>query len=93
MKQLLLAIGDFEATNIGSPIRTQTIELARAFSRKVWIRRSVIRASETSFNDDGKVLRRAPVGGSGHEHERLAQLAQTLRNRDVDTEAPGETPL
>jgi nucleotide-binding universal stress UspA family protein len=87
MKNLLLAIDDCEASNMESPIIQRTIELARAFSSKVWILHIVPRSSEPPFNIDEKVLRREVAAERSHENTRLAQLAQSLQNRDVEAEA------
>lgn len=87
MKNLLLAIDDCEASNTESPIIKRTIELARAFSSKVWILHIVPRSGEPPFNIDEEVLRRAVAAERSHESERLAQLAQSLRDRDIEAEA------
>ena len=87
VKNILVAIDDCEATTIESSIMERTIELASAFSSKVWILHIVPHPGQPPFNVDSKMLRREVAGELRHEHEFLQHLAQCLRNRDVDTTA------
>jgi len=65
----------------------RAIELANAFSSKVWVLHVVPPAGQAPFNVDSKVLRRAVAGELRHEHEFLHHLAQCLRDRDIDATA------
>ena len=65
----------------------RAIELASAFSSKVWVLHIVPQSSQTPFNIDEKILRREAAAELFHEQELLEHLAQSLRNRDVDAEA------
>jgi len=58
---------------MASPIMERTLDLASAFSSKVWILHVVPRSRQAPFNVDSKTL--------------LQQLAQCLRDRDVDAAA------
>ena len=87
VKNILVAIEDCEATTIESPIMERTIELASAFSSKVWILHIVPHPGRPPFNIDSKMLRREVAGELRHEHEILHHLAQCLRDLDVDTKA------
>ena len=87
MKNILVAIDSCEATTIASPIMERTLELASAFSSKVWILHIVPPSRQPPFNVDGKVLRREVAAELQHEHEFLQQLAQCLQDRDVDATA------
>lgn len=87
MKNILLAIDDCEATTLASPIVEKTLELASAFSSKVWILHIVPQSIQPPFNIDSKVLRRESAAELHHEHEFLQQLAQCLRDRNVDATA------
>jgi nucleotide-binding universal stress UspA family protein len=87
VKNILVAIDDCEATTIESPIMERTIELASAFSSKVWILHIVPPPGQPPFNVNSKMLRREVAGELRHEHEFLQRLARSLRNRDVHTTA------
>jgi nucleotide-binding universal stress UspA family protein len=87
VKNILVAIDDCEATTIESPILERTIELATAFSSKVWILHIVPHTGEAPFNVDSKVLRREAAAELHHEHKFLQHLAQCLRDRGIDATA------
>ena len=87
MKNILVAIESCEVTTIASPIMERTLELARAFSSKVWVLHVVPQPREAPFNVDSKTLRRETAAEFRHEHEFLQYLAQCLRDRDVDATA------
>lgn len=87
MKNILVAIDDCEATTIASPIMERTIELASAFSSRVWIFHVVPPAREAPFNVDDKRLRREVAAEFRHQHEFLQRLAQCLRDRNIDATA------
>ena len=88
MKNILVAIDDCEATTIASPIMERTIEMAGAFSSKVWILHIAPHSRQpTPFNVDSKMLRREVAAEFRHEHDFLQHLAQCLRDRDVDAKA------
>jgi nucleotide-binding universal stress UspA family protein len=88
VKNLLVAIDVCETANIASPIMEKTLELAHAFSSKVWIIHIVPDLHRPApFNVDSKVMRRAIADELCKEHEVLQCLAQCLRNRDIDAKA------
>ena len=87
MKNILVAIDSCEAVTIASPIMERTLELASAFSSKVWILHIVPYSRQAPFNVDSKTLRREVAAELRHEHEFLQHLAQCLRDRDVDAAA------
>ena len=87
MKNLLVAIESCEAITIASPIMQHTLELARAFSSKVWILHVVPHAGQAPFNVDSRTLRREVAAEYRHEHEFLQHLASCLRDRDIDATA------
>ena len=87
MKNILVAIDDCEATTIASPIVERTLELASAFSSKVWVLHIVPHPGQPPFNVDGKTLRREIAAELRHEHEYLQNLAQCLRGRNIDATA------
>ena len=87
MKKILVAIESCEAITIASPIMERTIELANAFSSKVWVLHVVPRRRPEPFNVDSKTLRREVAAEFRHEREFLQHLAQCLRDRTVDAQA------
>ena len=87
MKNILVAIDTCEAITIASPIMARTLELAGAFSSKVWILHIVPPSRQPPFNVDNKTLRREVAVEFRHEHDFLQHLAQCLRDRDVDANA------
>ena len=87
MKNILVAIDSCETTTMASPIMERTFDLANAFSSKVWILHVVPRLGQAPFNVDSKTLRRGVAAELHHEHEYFQQLAQCLRDRDIDATA------
>ena len=87
MKNILVAIDSCETITIASPIMERTLELASAFSSKVWILHIVPHSRQPPFNVDDKTLRQEVAAEFRHEHEFLQHLAQCLRDRDVDANA------
>jgi nucleotide-binding universal stress UspA family protein len=87
VKNILVTIDSCEATTIASPIMERTIELANAFSSKVWVLHVVAHSRQEPFNVDSKTLRRELAAEFRHEHEFLQHLAQCLRDRAVDATA------
>ena len=87
MKNILVAIDSCEATTIASPVMERTIELANAFSSKVWVLHVVPHPRHEPFNVDSKTMRREVAAEFRHEHEFLQHLAQCLRDRSVDAAA------
>jgi len=87
VKNILVAIDTCEAITIASPIMERTLELADAFSSKVWILHIVPPSRQPPFNVDAKTLRREVAAEFRHEHDFLQHLAQCLRDRDIDANA------
>ena len=87
MKRILVAIDDVESNTINSPMIMRVIEQARAFSSKVWLLHVAPRLRPIPFNVDGKLLRREAATELHHEHDFLQQLAQCLRDREIDAKA------
>ncbi|MEA3412343.1 MAG: universal stress protein [Pseudomonadota bacterium] len=85
MKKLLVAIDDCEVTTIESPAMQRVIELAGAFSSRVWLLHVVPEPRPGPFNVDRKALREGFADEFHHEHQHLQQLAQCLRVRGVDS--------
>jgi nucleotide-binding universal stress UspA family protein len=87
VKNILVAIDTCEAITIASPIMARTLELAGAFSSKVWILHIVPPSRQPPFNVDAKTLRQEVATEFRHEHDFLQHLAQCLRDRDIDANA------
>lgn len=88
MKRILVALDDCEATTVTSPIIERTLELAAAFSSKVWILHVVPASHQPApFNVDSQVLRREVAAELRSEHDFMQHLAQCLRDRDIDANA------
>jgi nucleotide-binding universal stress UspA family protein len=87
LKNILLAIEDCEATTIASPLIERALELARAFSSKVWLVHVVPHPGEPPFNLDREVMRREVAAEFRQEHDYLQHLALCLRDRGVDASA------
>jgi len=84
VKNILVAIDSCETTTIASPLMERTLELASAFSSKVWILHIVPPSRQAPFNVDDKTFRKEVAAELRHEHVFLQQLAQCLRDRDIE---------
>ena len=87
MKNILVAIDDCETTTITTPIMERTLELASAFSSKVWILHIVPHPGQPPFNIDSKRLRGEVAAELRHEHDLLQHLAQGLRDQGIEATA------
>jgi nucleotide-binding universal stress UspA family protein len=84
VKNILVAVDDFENITIASPLIQTTIELANAFSSKVWLLHVVPQSRRPPFNIDSNLLRREAAHELHYEHEFIQQLAKCLRDRDIE---------
>ena len=87
MKNLLLAIDNIEGTTTSSPVMERAVELAGAFSSKVWLVHVVPPPGLTPFNVPTEVLREGAANELHHEHKHIQRLADCLRARDIDATA------
>lgn len=87
MKNILVAIDDCEATTVASPLLERAIELAGAFSSKVWLVHVVPHPGEPPFNVDPGVMRREVAAEYRQEHDHLQHLAQCLRDRGIEAKS------
>ena len=85
MKNILVAIDNFESTTTSSPLIKKTIELACAFSSKVWLLHVVPQSGQSPYSVDNKVFRREVAHELHDEHEYLQQFAKCLRERDIES--------
>ena len=94
MKNILVAIDNFESTTTKSPLIEKTIELANAFSSKVWMLHVVPQSGQSPYNVDNKIFRREVAHELHDEHEYLQQFAKCLRERNIESKSllvEGET--
>jgi nucleotide-binding universal stress UspA family protein len=65
----------------------KTLELANAFSSKVWLVHVLPHSLQPPFNIDSKTARRELAAEFRNEHEFLQQLAKCIQERDIDVTA------
>jgi nucleotide-binding universal stress UspA family protein len=84
VKNILMTIEDCETTSIASPVVEKTLELASAFSSKVWILHIVPPSRQPPYNVDNKVFRHEVATELRHEHDFLQHLAKCMQNDNID---------
>jgi len=87
VKKILVAIESCETTTIASPLVEKTLELARAFSSKVWVLHVAPPSRQPPYNVDSKIARHALSDELRNEHEFLQHLAGCMKNKSVDATA------
>ena len=87
MKNILMTIGVCETITIASSIVGKTLELASAFSSKVWIIHIAPPSHQSPYNVDNKMFRNDVASEFRHEHDYLQHLAKCMRNKNVDVTA------
>ena len=83
MKNLLVAIDNFETTTTMSPLIEKTIELANAFASKVWMLHVVPQSGSPPYNVDNKIFRAEVAHELQDEHEYLQLFANCLRGKNI----------
>ena len=87
VKNILMTIEDCETTSISSPIVEKTIELASAFSSKVWILHIVPPSRQSPYNVDNKMFRHEVASELRHEHDFLQHLAKCMQDENIEATA------
>ena len=87
VKNILMTIEDCETTSISSPIVEKTIELASAFSSKVWILHIVPPSRQSPYNVDNKMFRHEVATELRHEHDFLQHLAKCMQDENIEATA------
>ena len=87
MKNILVAIESCETTTTASPIVKKAIELASAFSSRVWLLHVAPVSRQTPYNVDRNVTRHEIAAELRHEREFLQQLAKCVKDKNVDAHA------
>jgi len=87
VKNILMTVENCETTTITSPLVEKTLELAKAFSSKVWILHVVPPSLQSPYNVDNSVFRREVAAELHEEHDFLQHLAQCMRNKNIDVTA------
>lgn len=85
MKNILVAIDNFETATTESPLIEKTIELANAFSSKVWMLHVIPQFGQPPYNVDKKILRSEVAHELHDEHEYFQQFARCLRERNIES--------
>ena len=85
MKNILLAIYNFEVTTTKSPLIEKTIELADAFSSKVWMLHVAPKTGKSPYNVDINIFRSEVAHELQDEHEYMQQFAHCLRERNIES--------
>jgi nucleotide-binding universal stress UspA family protein len=84
VKNILVAIDDIAGTTATSAVIARAVELARAFSSKVWLVHVVPPGRATTpFTVPREVLRGQVATELCHEHKSMQHLAQHLRDNDI----------
>ena len=87
MKNILMTIEDCETTTIASSVVEKTLELASAFSSKVWILHIVPPSRQSPYNVDNKMFRHEVATELRHEHDFLQHLAKCMQDVNIDVTA------
>jgi len=87
VKNILMTIEDCETTTIASSVVEKTLELASAFSSKVWILHIVPPSRQSPYNVDNKMFRHEVATELRHEHDFLQHLAKCMQDVNIDVTA------
>ncbi|MCK4705627.1 MAG: universal stress protein [Gammaproteobacteria bacterium] len=87
MKNILMAIKDYETTTITSPIVEKTIAIASNCASKVQIIHIVPPSQQSPYNVDRKLFRHELAIELRHEHDCLQHLAKSMRKVNIDAKA------
>lgn len=87
MKNILVAIESCETTTAESPIVKKAIELANAFSSRVWLLHVAPPSRQAPYNVDRNLTRHEIAAELRHEREFLQQLAKCMQDKSVDAHA------
>ena len=87
MKNLLVAIESCESTTVESPIIKKALELANAFSSRIWLVHVVPPSRQPPYNIDSKVSRHEAAGELRNEHDYLQYLAKCMETRKIAVNA------
>ena len=87
MKNILMTIEDCETTTTASPIVEKTLELASAFSSKVWILHIVPPSLQSPYNVDSKIFRHEVATELRHKHDFLQHLAKCMQDKNIEATA------
>ena len=82
-----MTIEDCETTTIASSVVEKTLELASAFSSKVWILHIVPPSRQSPYNVDNKMFRHEVATELRHEHDFLQHLAKCMQDVNIDVTA------
>lgn len=87
MKNILMTLENCETANITLPVVEKTLELANAFSSKVWLLHVAPPSRPSPYNVDSTLFRQEIAAELRHEHECLRRLATSMREKHEDISA------
>jgi len=87
VKNLLVAIENCETTTTDSPVVKKALELADAFSSRIWLVHVVPPSRQPPYNIDSKVSRHEAANELRNEHDYLQYLAKCMATRKIDVNA------
>ena len=87
MKNLLVAIENCETTTTDSPVVKKALELADAFSSRIWLVHVVPPSRQPPYNIDSKVSRHEAANELRNEHDYLQYLAKCMATKKTDVNA------
>ena len=87
MKNLLVAIENCETTTTDSPVVKKALEVADAFSSRIWLVHVVPPSRQPPYNIDSKVSRHEAANELRNEHDYLQYLAKCMATRKIDVNA------
>ena len=87
MKNLLVAIENCETTTTDSPVVKKALEVADAFSSRIWLVHVVPPSRQPPYNIDSKVSRHEAANELRNEHDYLQYLAKCMATRKTDVNA------
>ncbi len=87
MKNLLVAIENCETTTTESPVVKKALEMAGAFSSRIWLVHVVPPSRQPPYNVDSKVSRHEAASELRNEHDYLQYLAKCMATKKTDVNA------
>jgi len=87
VKNLLVAIENCETTTTDSPVVKKALEVADAFSSRIWLVHVVPPSRQPPYNIDSKVSRHEAANELRNEHDYLQYLAKCMATRKTDVNA------
>jgi nucleotide-binding universal stress UspA family protein len=87
VKNLIVAIENCETTTTDSPVVKKALEVADAFSSRIWLVHVVPPSRQPPYNIDSKVSRHEAASELRNEHDYLQYLAKCMESKKTDVNA------